>query len=194
MKKAIIAGAASAVLAAMPVVGVFADTLSTGTDTLEVTVDPACTMTRTGAEKYSNTIALGATANLNGANSVNSSTYTIVCNRDNGYSVTAVMTDLSNGGQDKFEYNATAGTAGTWTASTLNTINGIAGSTSAISATLQDSGDNEGKYVGTLISSTKFTPAAGDSAVVSYAATARNNQATGTYNGTATYTLVGATN
>lgn len=50
MKKAIIAGAASAVLAAMPVVGVFAVGASDGnsvyTDTLILTIDNACTFAR----------------------------------------------------------------------------------------------------------------------------------------------------
>jgi hypothetical protein len=48
MKKALIAGAASVALAAMPVVGAFAATSNSFTDTLNVTVNGGCTLEETG--------------------------------------------------------------------------------------------------------------------------------------------------
>ena len=100
MKKAIIAAGASAVLAAMPVVGVFAETISPEiTDTVKVSLTRTCSISATGttydgdtaqtgqggsAFEYRASIQLGGTADL-GSTSMN-----IKCNATGGWVLNAI--------------------------------------------------------------------------------------------------------
>ena len=170
MKKSIVAGAASLVLAAMPVVGVFADNPAAVVDTLTVTVNESCTFTRTtGDGQYTQSMAAGALKTDFG-----SSTFTSACNNGKGYDINAVFTSLAhtqNAGT-AITYSATTPTAGsgTWTASV---------SSSNIAAT-----------GGKLGEQSTQDPAGGRTYQVDYAVSLNDDQAQGTYRGTATYTLV----
>ena len=179
MKKALIAGAASAVLAAMPVVGVFADDITTMTDTLTVTIEASCTFDA-ASHTYSDTL----TANQY-VESFGKTTMNVACNNAKGYTVTSAMNDLvgpanAASGNEKIEYSATAVSAagaGKYSAAATNTINGATGAAAQVSAS------------GTLMTSSVMTPAGGDQSVIVYSVSTTNNQAAGTYTGTAVYTL-----
>ena len=170
MKKSIVAGAASLVLAAMPVVGVFAADPDAVVDTLTVNVNESCNFTRSaGNGNYTQTMSAGA---LN--SSFGSSTFTAACNNGLGYDINAVFTSLAhteNHGA-AITYNATTPTAGsgTWTA-TVDSSN--------IAAT--------GGKLGTQ--STQ-DPSGGRTYTVDYTVSTHSDQAQGSYQGTATYTLV----
>ena len=100
MKKLAIAGA-SVALAAMPVVSTFAATGTTVTDTVQVTIDPACTITSTqAANTYSETMTNGQLKSDFG-----STTMSISCNDATGWHVTAVGSGAD--ATDKTAMNAT---------------------------------------------------------------------------------------
>lgn len=85
MKKIAILGA-SAALAALPMVGTFAATGTTVTDTVEVTIGSGCTIESTNASNtYSDTMTNGQMKDDFG-----STTMTINCNDAGGWHVTAV--------------------------------------------------------------------------------------------------------
>ena len=149
MKKSIVAGAASLVLAAMPVVGVFAADPAALVDTLTVTVNESCTFTRTtGNGQYTQSMTAGA--------------------------LNAVFTSLAHKGNagQAITYAAVAPTAGsgTWTASV---------SSSPIAASNGKLGEQSTQ-----------DPSGGRTYTVEYAVSLHDDQAQGTYEGTATYTLV----
>ena len=182
MKKALIAGAASVALAAMPVVGVFAVD-STVTDVLTVTVEKSCTLTRTGvaasgatydAGTYSRTMIAGELQDLG------TSTFTVNCNDTAGYTVTGTFGTLTDAGSDTITYKNSAAAAndGKWSA--LIT-------------------DGAAEYVAsgaTVKTSASETPQAGDTFTVKYSVGTLNNQPFGVYsnNSAAVYELTGSTN
>lgn len=167
MKKLAVLGA-SAVLAALPVVGVFATDPDPVVDTVTITVSETCTLTRsTGNGTYTATMSTNA---LNA--SVGSSTFTAVCNNAGGFSVSATPTALTNaGGGEAINYSATTPTAGsgTWTATKSVVAGNIAASN------------------GELMSTNATTD--GLTETVTYAVSTRANQAKGAYTGTMTYQL-----
>ena len=169
MKKHVIAGAASLALAALPVFGAFATDPAAVVDTLTVTVDEACTFDHDGSSgSYTKAMSAGQ-LDANFA----TSTFKAMCNNGKGYTVGAVFTSLthtSNGG-DPITYSATTPTAGsgTWTASV--------------------SGSNIAATNGTLLNTNEQDPSGGTSRTVTYKVSLHNDQAQGTYRGTATYTL-----
>lgn len=169
MKKTFIVGAASLAFAALPVVGAFASDPAAVVDTLTVTVDESCTFDHDGSSgSYTKSMSAGQ-LDANFA----TSTFKATCNNGKGYTVGAAFTSLahtSNGG-DAITYSATTPTAGsgTWTASVSDT--NIAASN------------------GTLLNTTEQDPAGGTSRTVTYKVSTHNDQAQGTYRGTATYTL-----
>ena len=170
MKKSIIAGAASLALAAMPVVGVFADNPNPVVDTLTVTVNESCTFEhKSGDGSYTHAMAAGA---LNAE--FGTSTFTSACNNGKGYDINAAFTSLTHQGNagEAITYSATTPTAGTgtWTA-TVDSSNIAA---------------NNGK----LATTSTQDPAGGSEYSVSYTVSTHDDQAQGTYRGTATYTLV----
>ena len=169
MKKSIIAGAASLALAAMPVVGVFAENPADVVDTLTVTVNESCTFEhKSGDGSYTHAMAANA---LNAE--FGTSTFTSACNNGKGYTIGAVFTSLAHTGNagEAIAYSATTPTAGsgTWTAS-VNSSN--------IAAT-----------EGTIANTNTQDPAAGSTYTVLYKVSLHDDQAQGTYTGTATYTL-----
>lgn len=171
MKKSIVAGAASLVLAAMPVVGVFATDPADVVDTLTVTVNESCNFNHdTGnTGSFSKNMVAGALDP-----SFGSSTLKAACNNGKGYTINAEFTSLAHQGNagEAIEYSATTPTegSGTWTAA-VNSSN--------IAATN-----------GTIANTSTQDPAAGSTYTVLYKVSLHNDQAQGTYQGTATYTLV----
>ena len=170
MKKTLIAGAASLALAAMPVVGAFAADPAAVIDTLTVTVDEACTFNHDGSSgSYTKALEPGE-LDENFA----TSTFKSMCNNGKGYTVGVVFTNLAhldNAGAS-IVYSATTPTAGsgTWTAQVQG-------------------GSNIAASGGVLIDTNTQDPAEGTVAAVVYKVSLRNDQAQGTYRGTATYTL-----
>lgn len=138
MKKTLIAGAASLALAAMPVLGVFADTDPTGTtvtDNLEVTIQAACSFLRYGEAGAANQTdvtgpawsgpSTAATADndrlytardhkysatlLPGVDvELGTSHFIAYCNVPNGFTVTAATPNLATTGGDTINYSGTA--------------------------------------------------------------------------------------
>ena len=171
MKKSIVAGAASLVLAAMPVVGVFATDPAAVVDTLTVTVNESCNFEHDTGNNGSFTHAMAANA-LNA--NFGSSTFKAACNNGKGYDINAEFQSLAHTGNagEAIAYSATTPTAGTgtWTA-TVNSSN--------IAAT-----------GGKVASTSSQDPAGGSTYTVNYTVSTHDDQAQGTYTGTATYTLV----
>ena len=100
MKKLAIVGA-SAALAAMPAVGVFAATGTEVTDTVQVTIDSSCLITSTNlSNTYSDTMTNGQLKSDFG-----STTMSISCNDAAGWHVTAVGSGAD--ATDKTAMNAT---------------------------------------------------------------------------------------
>lgn len=103
MKKLAIAGASAAVLAAMPVVGVFAAQTPAGstTDTVEITIENACSLTASGnSAAYAKTMTNGQSDfNIGGT------TITIKCNNVAGWDLKAV--GFGDDATDKTAMNAT---------------------------------------------------------------------------------------
>ena len=118
MKKAIIAGAASAVLAAMPVAGVFAvPSAQSVKDQLNLTVSPTCSITRTAhadkstsTETYQGTFTGGndqidasyaMTLGTGSMGTFGMSTFGVSCNdQTNGFKVSAKATGLTSTSSD----------------------------------------------------------------------------------------------
>ncbi len=98
MKKAIIAGAASAVLAAMPVMGAFAAQQATVTDTVTLTVSPTCKME---ADAAAATYDLGTSTVAHEYAVITGTPMTITCNAQAGWNVTATASALTATGTDQ---------------------------------------------------------------------------------------------
>lgn len=159
---------ASLVLAALPVVGALAADPEAVVDTIKITVDETCTLTRTtGNGNYT------ASLNTGSANpSVGSSTFTAVCNNASGFNVSATPTALNGPtGSQAITYSATTPTAnsGTWTATKTEVAGNIAASN------------------GILMSASG--PTTGQTETVTYQVSTRSDQAKGDYTGTMTYAL-----
>lgn len=121
MKKSLTtAGAASLVVAAMPIVGVFAaDGNKTITDTIKVTIDSACSVT---SDKTDNTYAVDMTNSQLNSN-IGSTVMNVKCNDAHGWKVTAVgsgsgatvdVLDAAKDGADIATGTATSGAASNW--------------------------------------------------------------------------------
>ncbi len=169
MKKTLIAGAASLAFAATPVFGVFASNPAAIQDTLTVTVAVSCTFTRTTGE---GTYAKTMEANEFDA-SFGSSTFTSKCNNGSGYTITPTFTSLTfTGAAQPITYSTTtpAANSGTWTAMISGASENLTSGTAMATQSSQD-------------------PAAGRTYTVIYKVGLKNNQAKGTYTGTASYAL-----
>ncbi len=175
MKKSLIAGAGIAALglAVVPFAGVFAADITTMTDTINVTVADVCTFDA-ASHSYTKAMTANTTADID------TTTMKVTCNNHTGYEVTGAYTALTGNGTNKISFGESAPTAGTssWAASAIVTIDG---GSPAAAAYLKNNG--------TVMSNTKQTVAAGDTAAITYKAGTSNNIAAGTYTGTATYTL-----
>lgn len=195
MKKALIAGAASVALATMPVVGVFATDITTVTDTLQITVDAACSINSVTATTgnddttYTATVLNGKIASLNHDSAHQ---FTVVCNNNAGWKVTAGAPQNlsgSTGNNHLISYAAAALPAadsqaeGQWMATVTGTNvpataegNGIADASGHIKTT--------GGIIATEVASTD-----GSTFTVTYGAYVGTKTAADTYTGTIAYTL-----
>lgn len=198
-KKLIAAGAASLAVAAMPVVGVFADgDITSVTDTLEITVNATCTFNTDDSAvasdtTYSATVANGAVASLSNGSAHK---FNVFCNDTDGWNVTAgapsnltpPAAHTTNGHaityQDTAIPTAASGTKeGAWTAtvsgsftsaelSGINTVSNV------------NYIDDEGGIIATETSSTDAS-----TFTVTYAAYVGTETAADVYTGTIGYTL-----
>ena len=198
MKKIAIAGA-SVALAAMPIVGVFAegnDGNTTTTDTVQVTILSSCSLTATGTGTYSTTLANGGVSNDLGTTSIN-----IKCNDAGGWMVNAIganeSTTASAGATDM-----APDAAGKTPIATGTTLDGTV-SNWAMKLTA-----SEGTYAPTIVTgyndyhavpgtaNTKVASGVttdqttGSTFTTNYKVAVSPTQQTGTYTGKVTYTLV----
>lgn len=185
MKKLAIAGA-SLVLAAMPVLGVFAADDKEVVDTITVTVNATCSFDNGQSSSaadtaYTATVANGAEAafNASGAHKFN-----VTCNNNDGYQVTATPTNLvgetvsTNNIPYTTSYSA-SGTAGMWSATvTSDDVTG-AGLVSPVPAI-----DAQSHVI-----ITEAGPTDGSSFTVTYAAYVGTETPADVYEGTMTYGL-----
>lgn len=180
MKKLAIA-ASSVALAAMPVVGVFA--ADPVTDNIKVTVNSSCTFTDGGSGvEYSANGTNGQPVNpVN--NSSNEHSFTVFCNNNKGYKVSATASALTQSGgvTDNFAYAATlpSGTAGAWNAA----FSQAAGGTLTIEPL------PTGGQATDIVSLGKASGADGETFKATYTAYIGTETPSGTYQGTIAYTL-----
>lgn len=185
MKKALVVGAASVALAALPVVATFADVV----DTVKVTINDNCTLSR---ESYGTSSGVTnnpshkngtggtwsttagqdilTTTMTNGSTQANlgSSQFKVVCNNGLGYKVTVQTTSLSGG------TGTTAIPNNTDYSASKSGWSPVSGSTKLTNG-------------GTVTNANAAT--AGTVFEVSYGVGISTTQAAGTYTGTATYSL-----
>ena len=195
MKKLAIAGA-SVALAAMPIVGVFADTTSI-TDTLEITVEAVCTF-NTGDSSvasdttYSDTVENGAIAQLSNGSAHK---FNVFCNDTDGWKVTAGAPNnltpptehTTNGHIITYQASAlpaaNAATEGAWIATVSGT--GVSAELSGITTV------SNVNYIATAggIIAQEGASTDGSSFTVTYGAYVGTETAADTYTGTIGYTL-----
>lgn len=189
MKKALIAGAASLAIAAMPVVGVFAADVTTQTDTLSVTIDATCTFKADSITHSNGTSNVGTWAGdvlsgtmTNGSNTddYGSTSFTVVCNNVDGWQVSADIEDLDG---------AASGQSIAPNAAHSATISGY-------SLTVSQAADNgltipSGKQAadGQVASMATATDNTGKTFTVTYGMGISETQAADTYTGDILYTL-----
>ena len=197
MKKSIIAtGAASLALAAMPVVGVFADSV---TDTVQVTINSSCTVEATSGgsggstsgRTYSKTLANGATQTwyaTPGSGQDGGGAMTINCNNASGWSMTAIGSSDTTHGATITQMNpdadgktpistGTSGSASYWafqvagnsTVSAYRTFSAVPGTATPVASA---SGSSAAEVVNT-----------------GYEVHVSTSQQAGTYTGKVTYTI-----
>ena len=175
MKKLAIAGASLA-LAAMPVLGVFADDDRSVTDTINVTVDASCTFSAGGANGTNGQ----PVSPVN--NSSNEHSFTVFCNNNSGYKVSATASALTKSGvTDNFAYAATlpSGTAGAWNAAISQAQGG--------SLTIEQL--PSGGAATDIVTLGEASAAAGETFKATYTAYIGTETPAGTYTGTIGYTL-----
>ena len=187
MKKTLIAGAASAMLAAMPVVGVFAvGNGETFTDNFTVNIERQCTMTRKATAHgngYNNTawnptdttsdlMNIG-TVTSGAVYSLGSSSFNVKCNGTDGYRVNAVITNFTNAAGDTIGLSNAEITTAPTTASVWSIYNGSSYITA--DGIVKNSGDP--------------TANAGEDLTMTYNLGLKDGQASGTYNANVAYTL-----
>ncbi|MBQ3413318.1 hypothetical protein IJH33_00465 [Candidatus Saccharibacteria bacterium] len=186
MKKAIIAAGASAVLAAMPVVGVFATDITSIEDTISVTISPTCSFNTNNSASASNTEFAATVTNGSEAafNNSGAHVFNVTCNDNDGYSVTATPTNLVGEGvsTNNIPYTTSysaAGTAGMWSAVVTSSDIAAAGLTTPVPAI-----DAESHVIATEDSAT-----ANSTFTVTYSVYVGTETPADTYTGTMTYGL-----
>ena len=183
-KKALGIGAASFALAALPVVGVFADT--TRTDTLSVTIEKGCSFAATAADGVNHAVTLGQGAALQDIEGVK---FNITCNggNDGTWKMTALGESgakLSDGAGHEIESGSGTldGSSSNW-AFKLSVDGG---------AQIDGTYGNYSQIPGTATEVVKNTSStATDDATIQayYGVSASSSQDAGTYTGRVTYTL-----
>lgn len=193
MKKAIIAGAASAVLAAMPVLGAFAADVTTQTDMIVVTIDPVCTIKADSVTHAAGTSNVGTWSGdtlsgkmTNGSNSDNygATSMTIVCNDHDGWEVTAKTANLTGAATTGAETIA-------WAADHSATKSGVSWTVSQADGTgLTVANGKQGSVDGASVAKlTQATDNTGKTFTVTYGVGISESQAADTYTGSILYTL-----
>ena len=186
MKKSLIAGAGVAALAmaAVPFVGVFADDDTSVTDTIQVTVSPSCTFSQGGDDAtYSatGTNTSGVVQPKN--NNTNVHTFTVFCNNNTGYKVSATAQALNQNPaiSANFAYAATlpsTGTTGAWHAEIATEDTGLTATQLPASGAATD-----------IITKAAASDADGENFTATYTAYIGTATPSGTYSGTIGYTL-----
>ena len=187
MKKALIAGAASVALAAMPVLGAFAD--ADLTDTLSIEVQDNCALTYkstahtngTNASWSSNTLSAELAAGT-ADEALGSSSFNVICNNQAGWHVTADATSLSA----TVDSNNRAIPNG----STPNTDGSVYHFTPAKANNTDTTFIAGGVDAGNVVTMDAATNTTGKDFNISYTITIGATQAADTYEGTIGYTLV----
>ena len=185
MKKSLIAGAGVAALAmaAVPFAGVFADPAADqlATDTIQITVEASCTFTTGSGDTTYTATGTNQSGQVAPQNASSSSVhnFTVFCNNNSGYNVTAVAQALTASGiTDDFDYVATlpsSGADGAWHAT-------IAGT--GVQDQLPDGGAST-----TIVNRAEASGASGESFTSTYSAYIGTETPAGTYDGDITYTL-----
>lgn len=186
MKKKLVAvGAASLAVAAMPMVGVFAETGNTMKDTINVTVTQSCLITATSMNNTLATVELGANGS---ADSVSGTQMSITCNKDNGWTLTAKGAGTTDHEQDIYSstvnksFSGTSTTASYWqfmvegttTASAYNSFSSIPDKTTGVTVA-----SAAGASTGAIVTPT-------------YKIVSNNQSAANDYTGAISYTLAPA--
>ena len=188
MKKAIIAGASAAVLAAMPVLGVFADQQATVTDTVTLTVSKTCMME---ASASTATKDLGTSTVAHEYAAVTGTPMTITCNAQAGWNISATAEAMTaSGTADTIPFGAYGTTSSVWSASIALSGN---------DTTHAQIANGWSDWTATTASSTPIVSATGSTGAKdsvsglivtpSYKAYGAANLAAGSYSGTIVYTF-----
>lgn len=162
-----------------------ADTTSV-TDTVNVTVESACTFNSIDDETYAGSAVNGA--EVENFNDSGVHEFNLFCNNNSGFTVTATPYDLeATGITGKISYTdsyATSGTDGLWTAAIASSNADL-----VVSTPVPVGG-------GTIITSSSHTATGGVDFTAAYDAYVGTTTSAGTYTGTIVYTLVpsGSTN
>ncbi len=199
----IIAGVVAGLgMAALPL-GAFATDVTSVTDTVSVTINPTCTFTttsyttagsgeqaNTATSSYSATVANGATASFN---SDGAHQFTVVCNDNEGWKVTAGTPGNLTGGTGNnhpITYTAAALPSQAQAEGVWNAV--VSGDTIADTG-IDNSGVLSGGYIktngGIIATEAASTSTTGSTFTVTYGAYVGTNTAAGTYTGTIQYTL-----
>ena len=200
MKKLAIAGA-SAVIAALPVAGVFAATSNSFTDTLNVTVSSGCTLEKEGGtlgdysssdRSFSASIATGNTGYLNdnGSGTLSGAQTNVTCNVSSGNWTVTYMVNASGSPAASASTNLVGPSAnipaGTATSGATSAWRIKSNATGTTSNSFED-------YTAPQGSGTFIVGAASTSATMtfnpSYEVYVGTAQAPGLYTGTVTYTI-----
>ena len=212
MKKLAIAGA-SAVLAALPVVGVFAADLTPVVDTVQVTVNSSCAMTTNGSGAasqaggfYTATVAAGTLVTPGGtgtnvadwsAQDSTPKTITFSCNDAGGWKVTAqdINQATSEGASPRTTMNGgtTGKTIATGTATSGSISNWAFKVTGGNGVTIANDFDDwsevPGSTPGVVAQSTNNAPISGGTITPSYQVWISTTQEADTYTGYVKYVL-----
>ena len=180
MKKLAIAGA-SAIVAALPVVGVFAASQTSVVDTVQLTVTKTCAMDADAAAK---TINLGSAVAGSEYTEKNGSVLTVTCNGTAGWEISATATSLAGGaGTTAIPFGAYPNTAvSKWSAKLTATGGTVASGWDDYTAA---TASNTVVVSGTQVNAITVTP--------SYKARTSATQENGSYEGTITYTFTDKT-
>ena len=184
MKKTLIAGAASVALAAMPVVGVFADSL---TDTLSIEIQDNCALTyrstahTDGTGEWEGNILSAELSAGSSDIALGSSAFNVICNNQAGWHVTAVASPLTA---------QTTSTNRAITNASANTDSSVYHFTPAKVDTTDNTYTVGSADAGNMVTMSAATDTSGKDFNVSYTVTIGATQAADTYQGTVEYTLV----
>ncbi len=200
MKKSLLtAGLASVAIAAMPVVGVFAASGSTVTDTVQVTINSACSITTSGnagtgadagAFTYTKTMTNGQLLNTEDTDGFGSTAMTINCNDHGGWHVTAVGSGADANDKTVMNASSTGTDIATGTAISGATSNWAFKVTGAVGTTTSDYHTNYAAVPSTAQDvAVSASSSAGSVINTHYQVWISPAQEADTYTGQVTYTL-----